>query len=176
MLRKICFEWSAGGYNSEGLMPPDVADAKIRWIIDDTRHAALARAPLPAKGDRPEPEPMTIDQSKQYLIGFMEQHFKDKTFHRYIRGGLDRATLAGDFAWELARTLRMLSAAPAQAADPLESMNTLRAEVREMKNHLETFGPYAEETARVAIDGVLDVIDEHIAAMSASQDQNGGAA
>lgn len=37
MIRKICFEYAAGGYNSEGLLPVDVADAKLRWIIEDAR-------------------------------------------------------------------------------------------------------------------------------------------
>ena len=53
MLRKICFEYSAGGYNSEGLMLPHVADAKIRWIIEDVRTASLwqaARAAAPVSG------------------------------------------------------------------------------------------------------------------------------
>lgn len=37
MIRKICFEYAAGGYNSEGLLPVDVADAMMRWIIEDAR-------------------------------------------------------------------------------------------------------------------------------------------
>jgi hypothetical protein len=49
----------------------------------------------------------------------------------------------------------------------------VRADVREMQNHLETFGPYSEEAARVAIDGVLDLIDEHIGAMRANQQEGG---
>lgn len=41
MLREICFQHSAGGYNSLGLMQPEMAASKIRWIIEDTRRAAL---------------------------------------------------------------------------------------------------------------------------------------
>lgn len=48
MLREICFQYSAGGYNSEGLMSPESAADKIRWIIDDTRRAALAAPVQPA--------------------------------------------------------------------------------------------------------------------------------
>lgn len=51
-LREICFQYSAGGYNSEGLMLPEVAEAKIRWIIEDVQRAlksaALASPPQPA--------------------------------------------------------------------------------------------------------------------------------
>lgn len=35
MIRKICFEYAARGYNSEGLLPVATADAKLRWIIGD---------------------------------------------------------------------------------------------------------------------------------------------
>lgn len=50
VIRKICFEFSAGGYNSEGLMRPKVADQKLRWIIEDAQIAAAYRAaPSPAK-------------------------------------------------------------------------------------------------------------------------------
>lgn len=50
MLRKICFEYSAGGYNSEGLMSPAVADSKLRWIINDVQEArAWASKPAPSE-------------------------------------------------------------------------------------------------------------------------------
>ena len=51
MLRKICFQYSAGGYNSEGLIDPVAADRKIRWIIDEASRPAPAvpvAAELPA--------------------------------------------------------------------------------------------------------------------------------
>lgn len=103
--------------------------------------AAPASADNPSTADAAEPERMNITESKEYLITFMEQHFTDKTFHRYIRGGLDRATLAGDFAWQLARALRMILAAPVAqstagaAKDTPESM--------------------ANSNARFAIDGAI---------------------
>jgi hypothetical protein len=81
-----------------------------------------ARAPLPAQGDGMEPERMTIDEAREYLVKFMEQHFTDKTFHRYIRGQIGGSgPLAGDFAWQMVRALRMLFAAPAQAGDALDA-------------------------------------------------------
>jgi hypothetical protein len=52
-----------------------------------------------------------------------------------------------------------------------DALRDVRAEVRDLQNNLETFGPYGEETARVAIDGVLDLIDDHIAALRTSTDQ-----
>lgn len=55
-----------------------------------------------------EPERMTIDQSREYLVKFMERHFTDATFHRYIRGERTGVSLAGDFAWQMARALRMI--------------------------------------------------------------------
>jgi hypothetical protein len=41
MIRKICFEYGAGGYNSEGLLPVEVAERKLRWIIEDVRQATI---------------------------------------------------------------------------------------------------------------------------------------
>jgi len=74
---------------------------------------ALARRAQP-EGEAPqaEPEPMNTQSSRQYLVEFMEKHFTDKTYHRYIRGEATRNGLAGDFAWQMARALRMLAAAP----------------------------------------------------------------
>lgn len=37
LIRKLAFEYSAGGYNSEGLLSPELADSKLRWIIEDMR-------------------------------------------------------------------------------------------------------------------------------------------
>jgi hypothetical protein len=51
VIRKICFEYSAGGYNSDGFIEPSRADDKLRWIIDDVRRAAIppsAGAPVSA--------------------------------------------------------------------------------------------------------------------------------
>lgn len=59
-----------------------------------------------------EPMRISIDQSRDYLVEFMNKHFTDKTFRSYIRGEhVGRANLAGDFAWQMARALRMLEAA-----------------------------------------------------------------
>lgn len=35
MLRAFCCKYSAGGWNSEGLMAPDTALAKLEWIVED---------------------------------------------------------------------------------------------------------------------------------------------
>jgi len=75
-----------------------------------TRTAPVAQSTVGAA----EPERMSTDESREYLVKFTEQHFTDKTFHRYIRNDQgNRQGLAGDFAWQLARTLRMILAAPA---------------------------------------------------------------
>ena len=60
---------------------------------------------------------MTINQSRDYLVKFMERHFTDKTFGRYIRGERGGVNLAGDFAWQLARALRMIEAAQPAVPD-----------------------------------------------------------
>ena len=56
-----------------------------------------------------EPERMNTDQSREYLVDFMTKHFTDKTYHRYIRGERGSVNLAGDFAWQMARALRLVS-------------------------------------------------------------------
>lgn len=62
-------------------------------------------------------EPMTTDEAREYLVTFMEQHFTDKTFHRYIRGQIaGSGPLAGDFAWQMATALRALAATQPAAA------------------------------------------------------------
>lgn len=67
------------------------------------------RQPAPV-ADAAEPEHMDTEQSREYLVSFMEQYFTDKTFHRYIRGKRVSMNLAGDFAWQMARALRMIGA------------------------------------------------------------------
>jgi len=59
---------------------------------------------------------MTTDESREYLVKFMEKHFTDRTYHRYIRGERGSVNLAGDFAWQMARALRMLEAASGPGA------------------------------------------------------------
>jgi len=81
---------------------------------------ALARRAQPeCEAPQAEPEPMNTQSSRQYLVEFMEKHFTDKTYHRYIRGEATRNALAGDFAWQMARALRMLERAPAASLSPL---------------------------------------------------------
>lgn len=91
-----------------------------------------------------EPEHMSTDESREYLVKFMEQHFTDKTFHRYIRGEYPtRNNLAGDFAWQLARALRMPAAPAAQA--PVQN---------------------AEEVRRAALEEAAKMCDEKFRARS----------
>jgi|GEM_PF-3912621 len=92
----------------------DVPYANIVWAKPDER-AQQAAAP----GAEPvEPPRMTTDESREYLVKFMEKHFTDKTYHRYIRGERGSVNLAGDFAWQMARALRMLEAAPSAPGTP----------------------------------------------------------
>lgn len=49
-------------------------------------------------------EGFTTDQAREYLVEFTMENFSDKTFHRYIRGQQE-ASLAGDFAWQMATSL-----------------------------------------------------------------------
>lgn len=49
VLRSLACSLSAGGWNSEGLIAPDTADAKIRWGIDDLVKGARALAAPVAK-------------------------------------------------------------------------------------------------------------------------------
>jgi hypothetical protein len=41
-----------------------------------------------------------------------------------------------------------------------DALAEARAELSERQNHLETFGPYSEEAARIALDGAIDTLDE----------------
>jgi Lar family restriction alleviation protein len=77
------------------------------------------RAKPEGEAPQAEPEPMNTQSSREYLIEFMEKHFTDKTYHRYIRGEATRNGLAGEFAWQMARALRMLERAPAATLSPL---------------------------------------------------------
>lgn len=51
MLRELCCFLSVGGYNSEGLMPPEVANEKIRYGID-----ALVRGAVGVKAKAVDPD------------------------------------------------------------------------------------------------------------------------
>ncbi|HEX8610198.1 MAG TPA: hypothetical protein VF800_02835 [Telluria sp.] len=59
-----------------------------------------------------EQKKMTIDEAREYLVSFMEANFTDRTYHSYIRGDFGRNALAGDFAWQMATSLRKLATAP----------------------------------------------------------------
>jgi hypothetical protein len=75
------------------------------------RHAATQAAPASPEQVHAEPPRMSTDESREYLVKFTERYFTDKTFHRYIRNDQgNRQGLAGDFAWQLARALRMILA------------------------------------------------------------------
>ena len=83
-------------------------------LLDGPRgREAIAAAPVQAQ------EPVSdTEQSREYLVQFMEQHFTDKTYHRYIRGQRGGVNLAGDFAWQMARALRIISAPVQPVAVP----------------------------------------------------------
>jgi hypothetical protein len=97
-------------------------EAMLNMLDEDDVLAlvAAARRAQP-EGEAPQAEPprMNTDESREYLIKFMEKHFTDRTYHRYIRGERGSVNLAGDFAWQMARALRMLESAPAATLSPL---------------------------------------------------------
>lgn len=100
-----------------------------KWIDDqkgsDPNTDALIEYIEQMRGDLPvqqpaavamqEPERFDNKQSREYLVRFMEQNFTDKTYHRYIRAERVGNNLAGDFAWQMARALRIIQAAPVAA-------------------------------------------------------------
>lgn len=106
LLRDMLAIQEACGLHTDEYAPGSV----IEYIkeLEGDRPAATSAA-------RQEPERLNTDQSREYLVKFMEQHFTDKTFHRYIRGERDKVNLAGDFAWQMARALRLLEADRAAA-------------------------------------------------------------
>ena len=87
----------------------DTMTNELRKLLKSRAADALDSRPT-------EPEKMTTDQSREYLVKFMEQHFTDKTYHRYIRGERGAVNLAGDFAWQMARALRMIQPSTAKAS------------------------------------------------------------
>jgi len=86
----------------------------------DKPHSSVAAQQAAAYGALPvEPPRMTTEEAHEYLVNFMERHFTDKTFHRYIRNDQgNRQGLDGDFAWQMARALRLLEAAPSAPGTP----------------------------------------------------------
>lgn len=89
----------------------------VKPLFDQPLSPRAADAP----SEPSEPEKLNTDESREYLVKFMMQHFTDKTFHGYIRGPRD-TSLAGDFAWQMARAMRMVEAGiKSRAADALDS-------------------------------------------------------
>lgn len=104
-----------------GLDPNDGGAEPILNAIEELQAAALAAVTVLAH----EPEHMDTEQSREYLVQFMEQHFTDTTYHRYICAEGGSNSLAGDFAWQLARALRMRSCQEQHVAAPVEHLSTV---------------------------------------------------
>jgi hypothetical protein len=104
-----------------GLDPNDGGAEPILIAIEELQAVARASATLPPQ----EPESMDTEQSREYLVQFMEKHFSDTTFHRYIRAEGGSNALAGDFAWQLARALRMHSCQEQHVPAPAEHLSTV---------------------------------------------------
>ena len=124
--------YAAAEVQQGGELPQDDLAQRLAAIqrgLHPNFHAVLAEAveaiaqraaSVPAQAVQPvvaqEPEKFDTEQSREYLVGFMEQHFTDTTYHRYIRAERTGNNLAGDFAWQMARALRIVQAAPVPAA------------------------------------------------------------
>lgn len=112
---------------SKGMHPSELStDVKGHATLGrELIRAGFSRRAAAAPFEPSEPEKLDTDQSREYLVKFMEQHFTDKTYHRYIRGERGAVNLAGDFAWQMARALRMIEAkVKSRAADALDSQPT----------------------------------------------------
>lgn len=80
MLRALCCYLSVGGYNSDGLIPPDVADKKIRDGIDmfikverQRAIASVKREPLSGNTGELKREPLSDDELRAL---YREHYFK----------------------------------------------------------------------------------------------------
>lgn len=93
-----------------------IAAANPATIIALLDELAALKSATPAQPIAPSTEPMSTDEAREVLIGFMNEHFSDRSFHRYIRGTRDNGNqsinLAGDFAWQMATALRRIGASP----------------------------------------------------------------
>lgn len=78
MLREFCCNYAAGGYNSDGLIDPATARAKLEWIVDDAISAAESR--ISAK--------LSAGVAIQAHIG-MSQVGVGESAHGYVRGWND---------------------------------------------------------------------------------------
>jgi hypothetical protein len=88
----------------------------------------LAAAPVAqdqAKAETVIPAPSQItdaDSARSYIAEWHREHFPtDRTFTNYIMGHNRHCALAGDFAWQLAKALEAMEAAPiARQAQPTD--------------------------------------------------------
>lgn len=107
-------------------------------------------APAAREQAQAEPSTMSTDEAREYLVQFMENYFTDKTFHRYIRGRIGGSgPLAADFAWQMARALRMILATPSAAAAPA-SQEGAHAALDEVRNQA------LEEAAEVCENNICE--------------------
>lgn len=135
-------------------IPPCADCVEVGYCIGG-KLADERRAPAPSRNAAPFPKP------EQWAYNTLTERMETrKSGGYYLASEADR--------WAAALTQQSTAQAPTPGVSALRDV---RAEVREMQNNLETFGPYSEEAARVAIDGVLDLIDDHIAAMSAATEK-----
>ena len=116
--------WRFDGFGTDETIyatePHDIDEPGRRWTLSPDGWTPLYAAPAPAASVPDagrEPERFNTEQSREYLIGFMKQYFTDKTYHRYIRAERTGNNLAGDFAWQMARALRMIAAAAPQTTE-----------------------------------------------------------
>lgn len=118
--------------------------------IDGEWARMLAAAPTP-----PAPATVAAELTDEQIIDI-----RNMVGERYNSAAHVSSGGAIEFAREILKAAG--SAARDQALTNVwdDALDAISADVREMQNNLETFGPYAQETARVALDGVLDAIDE----------------
>jgi hypothetical protein len=120
------------------------------------------------------PIQITTEQAREYLIGFMEQHFTDKTFHRYIRADpVDARRLAGDFAWQMATALRHLTApapAPIQSAE-LAELRKLAENAANAKSALDPSWHQFQDAMDAILPATILRLLDALAAVPAAQQQ-----
>jgi hypothetical protein len=99
-----------------------------------------------ALSSQPKPECMSITEAREYLVKFMEQHFTDKTFHRYIRGERGENSLAADFAWQMATAIKAVHLVPAPPTEIVYQYR-LKGDVDWRSTNCIAFPTYAESAA-----------------------------
>ena len=102
----------------------DVTQAYVRWFA----RAAIA-AHQSQQAGQPAASKITDGESaRSYLAAWHREHFPtDRTFTNYIMGRNRHCALAGDFAWQLAKALEAMEAAPSSQ----EGAHAARNEVLE---------------------------------------------